>query len=313
MASQTESRLPKTLSWNALSFRVPGNWELALYKFLKRGIAHVEVEDEYSVRLEADWVRPKRKLDVDEALRRYEARTSKVFARADSHEAMAGLPEGWTAHRLRFSQTVPRERRSGLQVVKQEMVTALYLCRRTGLVAFFILHFAQEDAEDPAATLRLLAEGVHDHTGEPLLPWRLFDLDFALPPDFLLENTLFDVGAKLMIFRWKRRRLFLWHFSCASMFLKDTSPQALAAWLAAYFNDVRLLRGGHFYLTGDHRIAWRRRRRHVFAHRDQLARWCFQYTSRFHLDPSRNMLIAWVFNHRRPDDIQAIPEPLRFD
>jgi hypothetical protein len=136
---------------------------------------------------------------------------------------------------------------------------------------------------------------------------------FELPPDFLLENTCFDIGANLMIFRWRLRRLYLWHFSCAAAFLTDGTPAGVSRWLAAYFNDARMLRGGHFFLQPDVRIGWRRLRRHLFAHRDQFARWRFKYGTRYRLDPAKNQLVAWVFNHRRPGDPLAIPPALRFD
>jgi len=143
------------------------------------------------------------------------------------------------------------------------------------------------------------------------VPWELFDISFELPCGFLLENTLFDIGSKLMVFRWKLRRFHLWHFSCADMFLKD--DVIISEWLAAHINDARRIQGIVFSAGDDGSVVWQRRRRHLIAHRDELSRWCFKYDVRYRYDREKNQLIAWVFSYRRPEDLDIIPPSLRFE
>jgi len=300
----------KTIAWDRVSFRIPANWELALYKFLKKGVTRVEIEDEFAVRIEAEWVRPRKKLHMDHILARYESKTKKLTMRADRKKPMKGLPEGWAATHYVFSETVPKKNATGLEVVKHGLVTAFYLPADSNLFCFIMLHFLPEDNENPADVMRLLASDFRHHRDAKLVPWRLYDIAFELPPEFLLENTLFDLGSKLMIFRWKLRRFYLWHFSCADMFLKEGVD--IRRWLAAYINDSRRVRGGTFTVRKDGEIVWRRRRRHLVAHRDEIARWCFKYKVAYRYDREKNQLIAWAFNYRRPADLEFIPEPLQF-
>ena len=157
---------------------------------------------------------------------------------------------------------------------------------------------------------RIIAADFRHHFDSDLARWQLFDIAFELPPGFFLENTLFDIGSKLMIFRWKMRRFYLWHFSCADMFIKGDTD--VTKWVAAKINDFRRIRGGSFFVNDNGEIQWRRKRRHVIAHREEIARWCFSYKVAWHLDREKNQLIAWVFNYRKPADLQLIPEALRF-
>ena len=301
----------KRIAWDAVSFLIPANWELALYKFLKKGITRVEIEDEYAVRMEAEWIRPTKRLHMNTILARYEQRSRKLTMRASHRKPIEGLPAGWIATHYTLSETVPNtKRKTGLQVVKHGLVTAFYLSPDSRFFAFVILHFLPDDKEDPAAVTSLVASEFRQHLDGPLVPWQLYDIAFELPRDFLLESTLFDIGSKLMAFRWNRRRFYLWHFSCADMFLKEgIVPEK---WAAGHLNDFRRIRGGKFFVDSGGQIRWRRRRRHLIAYRDEIAHWCFKYEARCHIDPEKNQLVAWVFHYRRQADLGVIPESLRF-
>ena len=301
----------KRIAWDGVSFLIPGNWELALYKFLKKGVTRVEIEDEYTVRMEAEWVRPRRKLQMDHILERYEARSKKLTMRADRKKAVEQLPKGWVATRYTFAETVPNRGGKGLTVIKHDLVTAFYLCPESTLFCFVLFHFLPEDQEDPAKVARLVASEFRHHNDGQLVPWQLFDIAFETPREFLLENTQYGIGSKLMVFRWKLRRFYLWHFSCADMFLKEAGN--IETWVAGYINDTRLVRGGSFYVDEGGEIRWKKRRRHVIAHRDQLARWCFRHKVSWHLDKEKNQLIVWAFNYRKPKDLDIIPDSLWLD
>lgn len=301
----------KRIAWDGISFLIPDNWELAIYKYLKRGVTHLEIEDEYSVRIEMEWVRPKRKAQTDHLVARYERKTKRLTTQAHHRKPIGNLPDGWTATHYTFAETVPkRGKQAGLQVVKHGLVTAFFLSPDSKLFCFLMINFLPDDKERPADVVRLIASEFRHYFDDILVPWELYDIAFEVPQFFYLEKTLINIGAKLLIFRWRQRRFFLWHFSCADAFLKaDTNVEE---WLAAHINDSRALAGGAFIVDDKRQIRWRRKRRHLIAHRETLARWCFKYHVAWRRDTEKNQLIAWVFNYRRPQDLELIPESLRF-
>ena len=301
----------KRIAWDGISLLIPDNWELAIYKYAKRGVTRLEIEDEYSVRIEMEWVRPKKKAQAEHLLARYEKRTKRLTTNAHHRQPITNLPNGWTATHYTFAETVPRRgKRTGLQVVKHGLVTAFFLSPDSKLFCYVMINFLPDDKERPADITRLVASEFRHHYDDPLVPWQLYDIAFEVPQRFYLEKTLINIGSKLMIFRWRQRRFFLWHFSCADIFLKgDTDVEE---WLAAHINDSRALMGGAFIVDDKRQIRWRRKRRHLIAHRETLARWCFKYHVAWHLDREKNQLIAWAFNYRKPQDLEQIPESLRF-
>jgi len=301
---------PRRISWDGLSFEIPHNWELAVYKFLRRGVVRIEVEDEYALRMEAEWVRPRHRLQMDTILARYEKSSRNLTSRADRREEIGDLPRGWFATRYLFGETMPSRRgKGGLDTVKHELVTAFFICPESSVFCFLLLHFMPDDKEDPVEVTRLVAHGFKHHRTGALVPWQLFDIAFEMPRDFVLENTNFDVGSKLMIFRWKLRRFHLWHFSCADMFLKE--GDSVPRWLAGHINGFAKIRGAVFYVDDKGDLAWKRRMRYPFGHRDELMRRCLKYRAHWWRDREKNQLIAWVFNYRHPDDLDIIPESLR--
>ena len=302
----------KRIAWDGISFLIPDNWELAIYKYLRRGVTHLEIEDEFSARIEMEWIRPKKKTQMNHVLARYEKKTKRLTSSAHHRKPIKNLPEGWAATHYTFAETVVRRgKRTGLQVVKHGLVTAFFLSPDSKLFCFLTFHFLPEDKERPADITRLVASEFRHHFDEALVPWELFDIAFEVPQGFHLEKTLIAIGSKLMIFRWKQRRFFLWHLSCANIFLKEDTN--VEEWLAAHMNDSRAALGGIFYVDDKRQIQWRRRRRHFIAHRETLARWCLRYRIAWHLDTEKNQLIAWAFNYRKAQDLEAIPESLQFD
>ena len=300
----------RRLAWDGLEFRVPWNWDIGLYKFLRKGVTRVEIEDEYAVRLEAEWLRPRRKPDHASILKRYHKAVEKFTKSATEELPVKGLPAGWTATRFIIKETAPNAGNSGLKIVEQQHVAALYLSPNSELVFFAFIHCIKEDQESPADLIRLVAADFRHHGRAKLVPWELFDISFELPPEFLLESTLFDVGSKLMVFRWKMRRFYLWHFSCADMFLKD--GVVMEEWVTGYLNAFSAIRGPIFRPGRNGEILWKRLWKHPFGHRDEIGRYCFKYRIRCRRDLEKNQLVAWVFNYRKDADLDMIPADLRF-
>jgi hypothetical protein len=110
-----------------------------------------------------------------------------------------------------------------------------------------------------------------------------------------------------MAFKWKLRRYFLWHFSCADVFLKDgVSP---AEWACGYMNGARLMKGPVFYPDGKGGIGWRRRRPYLLGHREEIATLCYRYNVGCRLLKAENKLVVWAYHYRREDDLKLLPSP----
>jgi hypothetical protein len=299
----------RTLAWDHVSLEVPSNWELAAYRFPGGGVTRIELEDEYAVRLEAEWTRTRRERHVRRLMRRYEERSGELTKKAHERHVVEGLPTGWSATRYEFNPTDARTRNAGLKVARRGLVTALYVHPDRRLVAFLLVHFLPGDAEDPDDLARLLARRFAYLGETPLVRWQVYDLSFDLPTDFALEGTLFDIGAKLLIFTWRLRRFYLWQFSCADVFIKEGT--SLERWFAGYLNSFPHVKGFRFSPAEGGGISWKRRFPALIAHREELARWCFRHEVRCHHDRERNRVIAWLFSHRRPEDLEVIPPALR--
>ena len=218
---------------------------------------------------------------------------------------VGNLPEGWHATHFAFKETGTDGKNPDLHVMRRDLVTAFFLCPRSSIFCFFLLHFLPEDTEKPVEAMRQLARTFQDHSEDAFTPWQLFDIAFKVPREFALEKTQFDIGAKLMVFGWRRRRFHLWHFSCADMFLKDgVTPEA---WACGYLNGLSAINGPVFRPDGNGGITWRRHRIYLFGHREEIARWCHRYRIGFRRFDSENQLAIWVFNYRREEDLRMLP------
>ena len=219
-APRTPARSPtparRSIAWDHVAVSVPGNWELAAYRFPSSTVTRIELEDEYAVRLEAEWTRPRRKRHVDRLMKRYTEQTQALTTRAHEQAPLKDLPAGWSATRYIFRRTEADE---GLTVTHRELATAVYAHPEGRLVAFFLVHFLPDDPEDPEDIVRLLARDSAYLGDAPMVRWEVYDMAVEMPREFLLENTFFDIGSKLLVFRWRGRRFYLWQFSCADMFV----------------------------------------------------------------------------------------------
>jgi len=300
----------RRIAWNGVSFLAPGNWEMAIYKFMRGGASRIELEDEYSVRMEAEWLASGTALAMKQILARYERTSRDLTVRADRGEQIAGLPEGWFATRHIFSETVSDRKTRALKLADHDLVTAFFVSPDSRLFCFVLLHFLPGDREKPRDVMRLVASEFRHHLNEQYTPWQLFDIKFEIPRQFVPENTMFGIGAKMMSFRWKLRRFLLWYYSCPDVFLKDgVKPEE---WVAGQLNGFSKIRGPVFSPGRNGEILWKRRSRFPLGHIDEITRWCFLYKARCRIDRDRNQLIVWVFSYRRSEDLEMIPPGLRF-
>jgi hypothetical protein len=295
----------RRIAWDGVSFCVPTNWELAVYKGLRRGGTRVELEDEYSIRLESEWIRANKRLKLKRIMKRYEAASKPLTLKSDEQNDVADLPPGWHATHFVFKETGADASGDGLDVLQHDLVTAFYAAPDDSIFGFFLLHFMPEDTETPEAMIQQLAATFQDHAAQPTVPYQLFDIAFRVPRELVLERTQFDIGVKLMVFTWKLRRYFLWHFSCADVFLKGTTP---AEWVCGYLNGARLLKGPVFQPEGHDGITWRRRKPFIFGHREEIATLCYKYNVGCRLIEAENKLVVWAYHYRKDEDLKLIPK-----
>lgn len=295
----------RRIAWNGVSFGIPANWELAVYEFPRRDLSRIELEDECSARMEAEWMQGQSQRRLVHAMERYAKTTKSLTLKSVDRVDVEGLPSTWNATRFILRESGVDARSGGLAVSGHELVTAFYRCPRQSMFCFLVLHFAPDDPEKPDETTQRIAATFQDHHAERAVPWQLFDIAFATPPEFRLEKATFDIGNKRMVFKWHGRRFYLWHFSCVDMFLKENVTPA--EWSAAYLNRFGGLPGPLFEADGKGGIKWRRRRPHVFGHRSEIAHWCFRYAIGCYRLEARSQLVVWVFHHRHPDDPRILP------
>lgn len=301
----------RQLAWDGVALTVPEKWELAAYRFLPHGITHIEIEDDCAVRLEAEWIRPARPRERSRFLARCEERLAESGRVATASQRLDGLPEGWSAVLHTFRETVPVRRKDrGLSVVEHCQVNAFFADEAQPFLGSFVMHFMPADREAPEETARQMIRGFRRHDAPGLVPWELFDLRVELPHDFRIVETHFDIGAKQMGFEWQGRSFRIWFFSCADEFLRDGIPPE--QWVCGYLNSYGGYKAVMFLPSADGRsIVWQRRRMHPFGHRSELFRRCFRYEVRCRRDLEKNQLVAWVFHHRRPEDLAVLPEVVR--
>jgi len=298
----------RPLAWNGIALDVPENWELALYRFPGRGVAHIEVEDEYALRLELDWLADAKRADAARFLAGFDRSAANLARNADRKTALDGFAEGWRVTRYDFRETIPtRRRKRGLVIADHSLLSAIFTARDSAFVCRLLLHFLPGDQEEPEALMRLVTASLKRYATGPI-PWILFDIAFELPREFRLEAATFDIGSKLMVFRRGGRRLYLWFLSCADRFLNSAPRDEI--WVTGFLNGLRRVPGIVFWPGADGGVTWRRRRRNLICHRDELARWCFRYLVGYRRDRDRNQLRIWVFNHRRDEDRRMLPPAL---
>ncbi|MCF7855521.1 MAG: hypothetical protein K9N51_12035, partial [Candidatus Pacebacteria bacterium] len=60
----------RRIAWDGVSFQVPATWDMGGYEFRKRR-TYLELEDDYTVRMEAEWTRLKRRPGIQRVRERY--------------------------------------------------------------------------------------------------------------------------------------------------------------------------------------------------------------------------------------------------
>ena len=292
-AKQSNASLPSYFfAWAGVSFRLPQGWQLSNYSFSRHGTT-VQFDDDYTRRLRLEWIRLKQGgTNITKIHERYNKAARKLTVSAVKSREIKSLPSPWTA----FLYDLPNGRR---------LVTAFALLPDCDTFCFMQIYFG-DDPESPAAVAQLISSTFATHfTG--MTPWSFYDVDFELPADFRLFSTSLQAGQKLLVFQWKLRRLYLWHFSLADILLKH---HELDPWITEFLNLYRGIRGRRFTLRDDGRIDPVRTWRYRLAHHEEIARWCFRYRINWDHDPQKNQIRLAVFNYRNEKDLTMLPQDL---
>ena len=293
MTAKTTNQKTHRFSWNGISFLVPEEWNLSGHQTFK-GVSTIEMEDTTSPRLEVEWTRPRAAVDIDTVRERYAKASKKLTAKAEGTHTLHNAPPGWSV----LVYDMPDARR---------LVIAFYLSRESGLFAFFRIHLDGLCPHRPRPIAELITSSFSSHL-DGLVPWEFYDVAFRLHSDFRLTGTSLQSGNKLMTFQWRLRRLFLWRFSLADMILKKDTLQE---WVPKFLNDFRALRGPRFRLAEDGSITATHSTRYPFGHYEEIGRQCFRYHVGSRHDPDDNSIVLWVFNYRRPADLEKLRDGFR--
>lgn len=297
----------RRLAWDGIEFEVPALWELSRYNYPGGGRVLLQVEDDVACRLEIEWIVPRSDSKARRFIGRASAAIEQLVKQADSQTAIEGLPPDWRATHCEFREILPVKRQNRqLGVVRHDLVTAVHVPAGGGFCCVLRLHFLPGDPEDPVELTRRVVNSLRPPSAGGRVRWEVYDIAFELDQAFKLDATSFDIGAKLMIFRRKGRRLYLWTLSCADRIFTDGVDET--QWIAGYLNGQRRVPGIAFTKTQDGRIGWRRRGLFAICHRDELSRWCFRYAIDTQRDRDRNHIHIRVFNYRRPDDLNWIDQ-----
>jgi len=275
------------ISWNGISFEVPATWDLASYGVFKR-TTRMHLEDDYSDRLEVEFVRLKHRPEIDAVRKRYDRAAKNLVKNAGEAREVEGLPQGWNAFVYSFSD-------------ERKLAIAFVRLPQSSLFAFFKIHFSRDDDEPPRQVVRTLTESfVSCEKG--LIPWQVYDVDLEIPAEFTLISTTFQAGRKMFVFQQRMRRLIIWQVSLADLALRT---QNQAEWATTLLNSCKLLRGPKFVAV-DNEVRTRRSKGHPLGHYDEIGRWCFSYSFRIEHDQSQNRLYLWVLNHRNRADLAML-------
>lgn len=281
--------LTHRFAWDGFSFQAPPDWNLSEYS-MQRESSWVRMEDDNAVRLEMEWVRSRRPLDMERIQKRFAAISKSLTSTGAETRALADLPDAWSA----FLYSMPDG---------QHLLAAFRFVPGSDFFCFFKLHFEFASLREPPRVIRMIASTFQLHT-QDAIPWELFNISFRINREFRLLATSFQAGRQLMIFEWRRRKLHLWFFSLADLMLRDTSMET---WCVDFLNGFKGIQGPKFR-TGDQCgvILARRLRRYPLGHSEEIVRWCFRYQAHCVHLAAKNQIVLWVFQHRTDADLDRL-------
>ena len=276
-------------AWNGFSFRIPLDWNLSEY-LIRRQVSLVRMEDDNTVRLEMEWIRSRRSLDMARIRKRFAVVSQSLTSAGAETKPVADLPKDWSA----FLYSMPDGRR---------LLVAFRFVPGSDFFCFFKLHFESVSLREPPRIIRLIACTFKLHE-EDVIPWELFNIAFQLNCEFRLIETSFQAGRQLMVFEWHRRRFYIWFFSLADLILKG---KAMKTWCVDFLNAFKRIQGPTFSANIQQGVILARRsQRYPLGHSEEIARWCFRYQAHCVNLAVNNQIVLWVFQFRKDTDLDRL-------
>ena len=279
-------------AWQGFSCEIPADWNLAGHT-VAGGVSQARFHDDFSLRLDLEWMEARRPIDADVIRRRYDkiaASMGRAGARAEKIDLM---PQGWSAGLY----TMPNGMR---------LAAAFRLAPNSPFFWLARIYFEQAGEHEARRIVRRIADSFKLHQ-EGLAQWAVYDVAFHLRQEFRLEATSFHAGRKLLVFEWRRRRLYLLFFSLADLLCKD---QPMERWCAAYLNNFKALSGVTFTEGRSGELLPSHRWWKLWGNLEPLARGCLRYSAWCRLIPEKNQIFLGVLNYRRPDDLAFLAHGL---
>jgi hypothetical protein len=285
--TKDRAKLPtRRFACDGFSFQTPAAWNPSALD-IETDVRRVDMEDDYSRRLELEWATLPKQVPLANVQNRYGKAARKLKETAKETALLEAMPESWVAFQYKMGDG-------------KRLITAYHMA---GLRFFFFnLHFNAEDERHfPREILDLIVATFQIH--EKIVPWECYDLAFELSQDFRLVGKSMVAGRKAMVLQWRLRRLYVWLFSFADLALKK---RRLADWACEFLATVKGLRGVRFVPDEHGGVVVKRKRLHPFGHFDEVCRICFRYKIGVEHWPERNQIFLWVYHYRLNSDLKKL-------
>lgn len=279
-------------AWEGFSCDVPADWNLAEYKVVD-GVSYARFHDDFSRRLDFEWINARRRIKMEVIRRRYDKIASAMSAAGAQAENIDDLPCGWSA----CLYSMPDGKR---------LLAAFRLVPESNFFCLLKIHFENASKREADRIVRRIAGTfrIYEHG---LAPWAVYDVAFQLRKDFRLAATSFQAGRKMLVFEWRLRRLYLMFFSLADILLQN---QTMEKWCAGYLNGFKAVAGVKFAEGREGEIIalhnwWR-----FFGNVEPVVRGCLRYKAWCRLIPEKNQIFLGVFNFSRQKDLAFLADSL---
>lgn len=281
-------------AWQGFSCDIPATWNLAEYKVADR-VSYAHFYDDFSRRLDMEWLYARRPIRIDVVRRRYDKIASSMNVAGAEAEGLEDMPGGWSACLYSMSDG-------------KRLIAAFRLMPESNFFCLLKMYFENASKREVDRIIRQIAGTfrIYEHG---LAPWAVYDITFQLQKDFRLSATSFQAGQKLLVFEWKLRRLHLWFFSLADMLLQK---QPIEEWCAGYLNRFKAISGVRFSTAEDGKIIALRQWRRLFGNVEPATRGCLRYKAWCRLIPEKNQVFLGVFNYRREEDLSFLASGLEW-
>ncbi|MBU4199694.1 MAG: hypothetical protein KKG09_00500 [Verrucomicrobia bacterium] len=289
MDKQLHDEVTHCFAWDGFSFQVPRDWNLSEYALL-RDVSWIRMEDDSAVRLDVEWTRSRRPIDMERMRKQFSAVAKSMTTAGAETQSVEELPDGWSA----FLYSMPDGR---------HLLAAFRYVPGSDFFCLLKIHFKSVSRREPPRILHRIASTFQLHE-QDVVPWELFDIRFLLNRDFRLLSTSFQAGRQLMIFEWRLRIFYLWFFSLADLVLREKSMEA---WCATFLNGFKGIRGSRF-TAGEQSgvILSRHLWRYPLGHIDEIVRMCFRYRAHCRHLAAQNQIALWVFQYRTNADLDKL-------